>query len=219
MDEKALATLAAQLRSPEGPQGKEIAKNMNQSNASLNRWVIQSLSIAPGDHLLEIGMGNGFFCQEILSKNATATYTGCDYSTTMVREAEALNTQWTQAHRASFVRAPAHRLPFPIDSFNKSFAVNTFYFWDHPVTELKEIFRVLKPGGRFVVGMASPDTLRLLPFTRYNFNLYHQDEVTSFFRTSGFSSIALDQQTFEPIVIKELEIPRVCWRIIGYKQF
>jgi SAM-dependent methyltransferase len=42
-------------------------------------------------------------------------------------------------------------LPFPDDSFDLVTAVETHYYWPEPVADMREILRVLKPGGRLVV--------------------------------------------------------------------
>jgi SAM-dependent methyltransferase len=43
------------------------------------------------------------------------------------------------------------RLPFPDVRFDLVTAVETHYYWPDPANDLREIRRVLKPGGRLVI--------------------------------------------------------------------
>lgn len=41
--------------------------------------------------------------------------------------------------------------PYPDERFNKVFTVNTIYFWNNPIEDLKEIRRVLKTDGQILL--------------------------------------------------------------------
>lgn len=42
-------------------------------------------------------------------------------------------------------------LPYPAESFDKVFSIHSVYFWVNPVDCLKELRRVLKPGGLLAI--------------------------------------------------------------------
>lgn len=53
--------------------------------------------------------------------------------------------------RAVVMRSEVADLPFRDCMFDRAFAVNTFQFWPDPARALREIARVLAPGGRLVI--------------------------------------------------------------------
>jgi len=144
--------LAAQLRQPHGEMGKKVGESMNASNELINNQAIAALNIKPNDTILEIGMGNGFFCKNVLQAADGVTYTGCDFSELMIVEASKLNEHFVSAQQAIFILGNAEQLPFEASYFHSVFTVNTIYFWEDPNKVLTEIHRVLKPGGRLVIG-------------------------------------------------------------------
>jgi ubiquinone/menaquinone biosynthesis C-methylase UbiE len=51
----------------------------------------------------------------------------------------------------------AAHIPYPDQRFDKAFAVHVIYFWPQPQQELREIRRVLRPGGLLVLGHRPKD--------------------------------------------------------------
>ena len=78
---------------------------------------------------------------------------------------------------------------FENDSFDKVFCNNVIYFWKNPFRHLKEIYRVLKPGGKFYSGLRTRESSLNLPFTKYGFVLYELEDWKSILRKNGFSII------------------------------
>lgn len=187
MDEKDLQLVARHLRKPEGVIGKGVALNMNTGNELINITTIELLSVHSGDYVLEIGMANGLFVKNIVAHDATVRYVGCDFSATMVAEAERLNRRFRNPEQVQFIRAAAHDLPFDDNTFDKTFNVNTLYFWEDPVRELAEIYRVLKPGGTLLVSIRPSSTMKEVPFTKFgDFQFYTKDDVLEVLKAAGF---------------------------------
>jgi ubiquinone/menaquinone biosynthesis C-methylase UbiE len=53
--------------------------------------------------------------------------------------------------RVDIQRASVSHLPFPDATFNTAVAVETHYYWPNLPQDVREVMRVLKPGGQFVV--------------------------------------------------------------------
>jgi arsenite methyltransferase len=70
--------------------------------------------------------------------------------------------------------ADAAALPFPEASFDVVLSVNTIYFWPDPARVVAEMTRVLKPGGRVVLGYRSGLVFRMTPLTWFGFR-HHGD--------------------------------------------
>ena len=119
---------ARQLRRPEGEDGVKMGLQMNKSNRLIYEMTIDFLALKPGDTVLEIGMGNGYFVQELFQREPAIQYTGIDMSDVMVaaaREANANNPNATFRHTQKIA-----------GTFTKVFAVNVLYFWDQPAVTL-----------------------------------------------------------------------------------
>jgi ubiquinone/menaquinone biosynthesis C-methylase UbiE len=200
-----LEDIAAQLRKPNGELGLNTAVAMNQSNEHLTSLTVDALNIQKHDHILEIGMANGKFVQNIFSKFPGVKYTGCDYSELMVKEAMQLNRHLINSGNVSFVHADAHRMPFADDQFHKIFLVNVLYFWEQPEKELAEIRRGLKTGGRISIGIRSRSTMLQLPFVYFGFRLYEMEDVVQLLNANHFNVVSTVEED-EPHVVQGNEI-------------
>ena len=185
-----LHALATQLRKPEGDLGKQVGQMMNKGNELINLWTIEQLHLEPGDEVLEIGMGNGYFAKEVLAVHPGINYTGMDFSELMVEESITLNQQFINEGRARFHLGAANQLPYPDAAFSKIFTINTVYFWGDANQELKEMKRVLKPGGIFAIGIRSKETMQQMPFTQHGFVKYDKNALEEKLRTNGFTTVS-----------------------------
>lgn len=194
MEKEQLAELASQLSHPSGEKGSEIAQMMNETNIGMTKNAISNLDLSPGDSVLELGHGNAGHLEFLFSCCADVKYTGLEISSLMHREARDLNEPFLQSRKARFELYNGEKIPFDDHTFNKLLTVNTLYFWKNPLELLRELSRVLKPGGIFSLTFAHRDFMEKLPFTSYGFNLYNPDEVLKIIGESGFSLLKHDIQ-------------------------
>ena len=75
----------------------------------------------------------------------------------MVERAAGRNAGAVEAGRIALRRESVANLPFADHTFDKALAINSMQVWPDAMAGLKEILRVLKPGGRVALG-----------FTRYS---------------------------------------------------
>ncbi|MGV3762924.1 class I SAM-dependent methyltransferase [Parapedobacter sp.] len=181
--------VAAQLANPVGEAGIQMATRMNASNGDMTRHAIDLMAYHPGAHVLEIGPGNGSFADYVLSKGKDIRYTGVDRSETMVKEAREINRHPISAGRVRFEWTDGLTFPFPNQSFNNIFTVNTLYFWEDPSTQLAEIRRMLKPDGRLCIAIASRAFMEQLPFAAYGFKLYTPEAAEQLLVANGFAVV------------------------------
>jgi len=131
-----------------GRLGGIIMARMNQQCAS---WVIDLLNIQPHERVLEVGFGPGVGIQ-LLARAASAGYiAGVDASEAMVAQATARNRQVIERGRVDLRHGFVERLPFADHTFDKALAINSMQVWPDAVAGLREIWRVLKPGGRIAL--------------------------------------------------------------------
>lgn len=189
MDEATLKTIAAQLRQPTGTDGIETGERMNIGNHQINLDTITALDLQPNDQILEIGMGNGHFVKEILDKDATISYTGCDFSEDMINEALRRNQTYIESGRAQFIHTNAESIPVENNSFDKIFTINTLYFWEDVAATLREFQRLLKTNGKLLVAIRPKKQMIHYPFVKYGFNLFSREEVENLLEENNFKVI------------------------------
>lgn len=207
MNEEELKGLAAQLRKPSGEWALRVGEFMNTGNADMNKHAIATLNPTAGDRILEIGMGNGYFVNEILSKHADIIYTGCDYSQEMVDAAVSNNVQYADRDKAEFVCSDAMNMPFADGAFNKIFTVNTLYFWDEREKVLNEISRVLQGGGELIIGIRPKSVMTLYPMTQWGFRMYSADELTAFLTANDYQIKTIEEVEEPPVEIEGGQLP------------
>ncbi len=193
MEKDQLKILAQNLANPQGEKGIEIGEMMNATNIGMTLESIKMLLLEDNENILEIGHGNAGHLKNILKKAKNLKYTGIDISETMHNEAEKLNKD----DQADFVLYEGEKLPFEDQFFDKIFTVNTVYFWEQPVEYLNEVYRVLKDNGTFVLTFGQRDFMEKLPFTKYNFKLYNNDEMEELISESHFKRMKISEKEEE----------------------
>ena len=148
------------------------------------------LDLKPEDRLLEIGFGSGYFIKDYASH--VARIAGVDISEDMVSLAGGVNKELVQSGRAEFRLGDVSSLPYGDCEFSVVVGIETFFFWREPAESLREIHRVLEPGGRLVLEMAynKEDGLdHAEDIRKMSLALYSADEMTDMLRESGFSDV------------------------------
>lgn len=168
--------LARQLRKPSGSLGNKVGFMMNKANEFLYDFTLETMQLKDNESVLEIGFGNGMFFEKIFARAANLKITGVDFSPTMLHAARETNQAAVSAGRLSLQFGDSSNLLFGDNSFDKVFCINVAYFWDEPSLHLKEVYRVLKPGGHFYATVRTRESLEHLPFTRYGFRKYTEEE-------------------------------------------
>lgn len=217
MDVEMLKAFAAQLKRPSGEMGVDVGKKMNEGNLEINQFTIEALDVQPGDHLLEIGMGNGYFVKNILSESPAAFYAGCDFSELMVDEARKLNMSWLRDGRAEFFQAAADHLPFEDETFHKVFTINTVYFWEEKEKVLSEIRRVLKPGGQVFISIRPLPVMEKLPFVKFGFALFSKEDLVDLLSANGFRIDKVIERQESPMEFSGSYIPMETLIVAGSK--
>jgi ubiquinone/menaquinone biosynthesis C-methylase UbiE len=108
------------------------------------------LQLQPTDKVLDVGCGTGNLLKHIIDSNIVCQLTGIDLSTEMINRA--INKCLTQPLSLNLVQADINQnLPYREQTFSKLACVNALYTFTDPVTSLREMHRVLQPGGSIVV--------------------------------------------------------------------
>lgn len=113
--------------------------------------------------ILDVGSGRGYISLQLAAWNPRSMITGIDYSSMQVRRAEKLR-QKRKITNCSFSGGNAMKIVFQDNLFDAAVSIGSIKHWPDGVGGLREIHRVLKPGGRLVVSEtdqeATDDALR-----------------------------------------------------------
>jgi SAM-dependent methyltransferase len=186
---------ASQFGHPRGLTGRLALWAMGWKNGPYNYAARDALLLAPGDRVLEIGCGPGVSLRKAARKVGRSGFVaGADISTEAVQTARH-KLHWFMARGCAQVeRASVESLPFPAQHFDKSYAVNSFQFWPQPKQALREIARVLAPGGRLVIVQrsAGPDTTSNFAGAQDGWTRIEQAVAAA--KQAGFSVVDVSQE-------------------------
>jgi ubiquinone/menaquinone biosynthesis C-methylase UbiE len=148
------------------------------------------LDLKNTDKLLEIGFGSGIFIKKYASQ--ACKIAGIDYSEDMLKLACSINKKLINERKLDLRYGNASSLPWQENEFSAVVAIETFFFWPEPDKALKEILRVLMPGGRFILEMSynHEDGLdHTEDIIKMKLRLYTSDEIAKLLIKNGFSDI------------------------------
>jgi ubiquinone/menaquinone biosynthesis C-methylase UbiE len=183
----------SQFAKPTGFYGRILAKGMAWGHRDFYKNTAKALHLKQDDKYLEIGFGSGLFIKKYASN--VSIVAGLDYSEDMVKLASSINKNLIKSGRAKFKQGNVLSLPWNNNEFSVVVGIETFFFWHEPMASLKEIFRVLIPGGRLVIEMSynKDDGLdHTKHIKKMNLNLYSAEEMKIMLKGSGFSDIVID---------------------------
>ena len=109
------------------------------------RDIAALLGDQPYEAVLDVGCGTGFLI-DLLARKRPARYVGLDLSTEMLRMA-----RQKQIAGAEFVAGTADKLPFKDGSFDIVTCSQSFHHYPYPSKAMQEAYRVLKPGGLYIL--------------------------------------------------------------------
>lgn len=140
-----------QCRKPAGWLGRLMVRIMNHSHSTVTAWGLQHVTVGRRDAVLDIGCGGGRTLQRLAQKADLGKVHGVDYSKTCVAASRAFNQAAVASGRIEVQCASVSRLPFPDNAFAVVTAVETHYYWPDYPGDMREILRVLKPGGSVAI--------------------------------------------------------------------
>jgi ubiquinone/menaquinone biosynthesis C-methylase UbiE len=181
--------MAQQARRPNGFFGRLFGFSMSRINRQANAWTIAQLALKPADDVLEIGYGPGQAIQLLCETITEGRICGIDFSETMLQQAMARNEAAIDDGIVELRVGDAATLPYEDATFDKVFCVNVIYFWPKPQQQLREVLRVLRPGGTLAIYMGDAAEMGGVKITQTGvFNLYPAADVLHMLREVGFAT-------------------------------
>lgn len=184
--------MATQLANPRGLMGRWAAWAMNRSNRELSLWALEKLELTRQDHVLELGFGGGPVLQDLLDRAHRVE--GLDQSRDRVVAAMARFETAMSKGKLFVGEGDLMDLPFAPNAFHAALSVNTVYFWPDAEQGAREFFRVLRPGGRLVLGLRPGEQTRRSGMTAYGFRAWDKDELIHLLQGVGFVDVRVDEE-------------------------
>jgi SAM-dependent methyltransferase len=141
--------LGRQVKKPDRFAGRFFTWLMNGSHAPLTDWAFTHLEIPDGGTALDVGCGGGRTIEKLAARAAQVH--GIDYAAGSVAASRAHNRKSIAEGRVHVEQASVSHLPFPGGMFDVVTAIETQYYWPDLPGDMREILRVLKPGGRLMI--------------------------------------------------------------------
>jgi len=159
---------------------------MAKETAALNDAALDLLELRPHDQLLEIGFGHGKTIHRAAARLDRGFVAGIDLSETMLRMATRTNREAIEAGTVELELGDSSNIDYPDGRFSKALAVHTVYFWADPAAHLREIARVLLPGGTFVLGFRPKGQPGTESFPDSIYTFYSEAEIAALLEDAGF---------------------------------
>lgn len=143
--------LFRQVRKPSGPLGRRVVRAMNPGHAKMTDWGLQQVMVPRNAVILDVGCGGGRTLRRLAAVAPEGKVVGLDYSAASVAVSRETNVQDIEIGRVQIGQGSVAALPFPDGAFDIVTAAETHYYWPDLPANVREILRVLKPGGTFAL--------------------------------------------------------------------
>lgn len=118
--------------------------------SDLYEYIAENLTTKETQRILDVGAGRGYMSILLAAQNPQSGITGIDYSPMQVIKAKKYRRQ-QKISNCAFQQNNALSLPFKDTSFDTVVSVGSIKHWPDAHRGLKEIHRVLKPGGCLMI--------------------------------------------------------------------
>jgi ubiquinone/menaquinone biosynthesis C-methylase UbiE len=122
-------------------------ESMEKGHRPMGEQGIKHLAVSDDARVLDVGCGSGWASRMLAQMAPNGFVVGIDISDEMIAVAKNSSAGFTNVE---FRVASAERLPFKDGEFSHAFSMESLYYYRDMSVALKEIRRVLKPGGVFV---------------------------------------------------------------------
>jgi len=189
-----------QVRKPDRWAGRLFLWIMNLSHSALTDWGLHHVQIGKRFTILDVGCGGGRTIQKLAALAPDGRVYGIDYAYGSVAASRAKNAALVQTCRVGIQQASVSQLPYHENKFDLVTAVETQYYWPDLPNDMREILRVLKPGGTLVVvlevykkaghNVVERQFMKLLKSADMGV-----DEQRELFQAAGFTDVQIFEET------------------------
>lgn len=140
-----------QCQKPTGWLGRFTLWRMNASHSRLTDWGLAHILVEKHQTILDVGCGGGRTVSKLAALATQGKVYGIDFSADSVAVSKETNSRWIDTGRVEIRQASVSQMPFPDGIFDLITAVETHFWWPSLPSDMREIFRVLKPAGTLII--------------------------------------------------------------------
>src|SRR3954465_8384974 len=139
--------LFRQVRKPSGVLGRRVVRAMNVGHSKMTDLALQQIRVPRNAVILDVGCGGGHTVRKLAALAPEGKVVGVDYSKASVAVSRDTNAQEIGTGHVQIELGAVAALPFPDCTFDVAPAIETHYYWPDLPANVREILRVVKPGG------------------------------------------------------------------------
>ncbi len=178
-------------------------EGMEKGHRPVGQQAIELMAIPVNARVLDLGCGSGWATRLISEKARRGSAVGIDISDEMVRLARETSASYPNVE---FRVASAEKLPFEDGEFTHAFSMESLYYYADILRALKEIKRVLAPGGLFVsvvdLYQENRPSHQWIAQLKVPVQLLSSGEYCSLFERAGFTNVR-DQRLHDPMPVPQ----------------
>lgn len=181
---------------PKGIGGKIMVHMMNTGHSSMAEWGFTHMEIQSDDVCLDIGCGGGANVRKLLEKSPYGRVTGIDYSEISVEKTRKINKAGIENKRCEILQGDVMKLPFRDEIFDVITAFETIYFWPDICEAFKQVYKILKIGGTFMIcNESNGENPRDEKWTNriQGMKIYNSEQIKKFLEDAGFTDVKVDK--------------------------
>ncbi|WP_407411333.1 class I SAM-dependent methyltransferase [Methanobrevibacter sp.] len=186
-----VAEKITQCMKPHGEEGVETIQNMNENHKEISEFAFEKINVGANDKILDIGCGGGVNIEKFL-KLTSENVDGLDYSEVSVAESIKRNQDAVDRGRCEVIQADVRNMPLEDESYDLASAFETIYFWPEIGETFKEVSRIIKPNGQFMIAQGTdgnhPDDEKWLA-TVEGMHVYTAPDLEKYLLDAGFESV------------------------------
>jgi SAM-dependent methyltransferase len=173
--------LATQFARPQGAAGRFLVSPLlDWTGKPMMGAAFDALDPRAGEAILDLGVGGGALSRRLAG--AGVVVTGVDPSDVVVARARR-----RIGGEARFLQGRGEEIPLPDRCVDKAASVNTVYFWPALAPVMAELARVLRPGGRLVLGFQTAAAVRAWPGHVHGFRAWEDAAIAQAVEAAGFA--------------------------------
>ncbi len=169
-------------------------EGMEQEHLPITLPVLERMQLAATDNVLDVGCGAGWLSRRLAGMVPEGRVVGMDISDEMIRVARRTSVDY---ENILYAAGEAGEIPWDANFFSHAISVESAYYWPEPAAGMKEVFRVLRPGGSAWVLINyyrdNPHCHQWGPLLAVRTQLLCADEWSEMLRAAGFTSVTQER--------------------------
>ncbi len=174
-------------------------EGMEQDHLPITLPVLEKMGLAAADNVLDLGCGSGWLARRLAKRVPEGRVVGMDVSDEMIRVARRTSLEF---ENILYATGEVGEIPWDANFFNHAISVESAYYWPEPAAGIREVFRVLRPGGAaWILINYYRDNLHCHqwgPLLAVPTHLLLAEEWAELFRAAGFGRVAHERVVDPP---------------------